>query len=74
MQTILSSILSVWWFAIVIDGQALFFEYRTLEACQIVQKAYARSLSSNKIVPCQPKGSTNSLINKYDRSGIEDAT
>lgn len=54
----MSKTLLIWWFAIVLhDGQALFFEYRSMEACKIVQASYKKSLTMAKITECRAKGS-----------------
>lgn len=54
----MNKILLTWWFAIVLgNGQALFFEYRSMEACKIVQASYKKSLTTAKITECQAKGS-----------------
>lgn len=34
--------LLVWWFCIVTNGEAIFFEYMEEGACKVVQRAYER--------------------------------
>lgn len=73
--------LAVWWFAIVLNGGPVYFEYRSLEACSIVQKAYARVLSVNKgrsqISTCQRYHEEEPLKNKGSvviDNGIDNAS
>jgi len=48
--------LLIWWFAIVTQGHALFFEYRSIEACNIVQQSYEKVITHGKVTSCYPKG------------------
>lgn len=44
----------VWWFAAIDpSGETVILEYRTLQSCQIVQRAYART--KIKTTTCQTK-------------------
>jgi hypothetical protein len=48
-----SALLILWWFAVLQNGEALFFEYRDEASCRIVQQAYART--GLTVTTCQPK-------------------
>lgn len=68
--------LAVYWFAVLM-GDAIFFEYRPIEACMIVQKAYASVLPMNKITTCQRYREQEPLKNKGSviiDNGIDNAT
>jgi hypothetical protein len=56
--------LLIWWFAVVAQGHALFFEYRSIEACKIVQRSYEKVITHGKVTPCYPKGNAQPVENR----------
>jgi hypothetical protein len=58
-----NALLILWWFAVLQNGQAFFFEYRDEASCRIVQQAYART--GLTVTTCQPKGKKAETFEQY---------
>lgn len=50
-----------WWFALVNQGEVIFFTYPTESACRIVRQAYVEHGGMAKITECMEKKSIEEL-------------